>query len=92
MDGKRTRESRVSRVFPEIVGESTSVFFGHPVVPEISEIEVPQWYRFDTSESLMFLKMNVKVDIVDHLANMDGTAEWIIFTVSFVMSGGDAID
>ena len=79
-------------VFPEIVGESTSVFFGHPAVPEISEIEVPQWYRFDASESLVFLKMAVKVDIVDHLANMDGTAEWIIFTVSFVMSGGDAID
>ena len=40
----------------------------------------------------MFSKVTIEVDIVDNLADMNGSEVVIVFATSFVMSGGYALE
>ena len=89
----RELKSRVFGVFfPEVIGEATSIILGHSVVPEISEVEVSDRYRFDAGESSVFANVTIEVNVIDDLANVDSTVEDVVFTSGFVMSSRDTMD
>lgn len=89
----RELKSRIFGVFfPEVIGEATSIILGHSVVPEISEVEVSDRYRFDAGESSVFANVTIEVNVIDDLANVDSTVEDVVFSSGFVMSSRDTMD